>query len=128
MPGRQQSPETPKIRPDRSRGSFGARAETGTQTQRGAERTGVVVVEPCEQVRRDTPAVGGDGGVLRGHPHRCRLSRRQVLMSPNLTDGLRLRTAENRARLPGVSLVAWPDCDPAEDEEGAAVRDRRGPA
>ncbi|KAJ1152097.1 hypothetical protein NDU88_004874 [Pleurodeles waltl] len=33
MPGTQQSPETPKIRPDRRRSSFGARAETGTRSR-----------------------------------------------------------------------------------------------
>ncbi|KAJ1128155.1 hypothetical protein NDU88_006534 [Pleurodeles waltl] len=40
MPGTQQFRETPKIRPDRRRSSSGARAETGTRTQRGAKRTG----------------------------------------------------------------------------------------
>ncbi|KAJ1154848.1 hypothetical protein NDU88_007591 [Pleurodeles waltl] len=50
-----------------------------------------------------------------------------MLQAPNLTGGLRLR-AEKRARLLGTRLAARPDCDPAADAEGAAVRDRRGTA
>ncbi|KAJ1093102.1 hypothetical protein NDU88_006211 [Pleurodeles waltl] len=76
------------MRPDRRRGSFWTRAETGTRTQRGAERTGG---RGCQSLRAGT------------EEHPC---------GPDC-----------RAR-----LAAWPDCDPAEDEEGAAVRDRRGPA
>ncbi|KAJ1152530.1 hypothetical protein NDU88_005305 [Pleurodeles waltl] len=83
----------------------------------------VVAADPCDQVRRDTTAVGGDGGVLRVHLRRCRPSWRRMLWAPNLTGGLRFRV-EKRARLLGARLAAWPDCDPAADEEGTD-EDRR---
>ncbi|KAJ1123428.1 hypothetical protein NDU88_001897 [Pleurodeles waltl] len=104
VPGTQQSPETPKIRPDRRRGSFGA----GRRQRRGhgVEPSGPAVgaADPCEQVRRDTPVAGGEGGALRGRPWGCRPLRRRVLNAPNQTG---VRNSERRKTGPGCRARAW---------------------
>ncbi|KAJ1165407.1 hypothetical protein NDU88_005835 [Pleurodeles waltl] len=67
----QQYPETLKIRPDRAAARPGPGRRRGRGPGKEPSGPAVVAADPCVQVRRDTTAVGGDGGVLTHRHERC---------------------------------------------------------